>query len=108
MGLLAGYAAKQLVENGLKSGELTIVSADGSIPYELTAALSKGFLAGKDTEGSILINDTNFYRKHEIEIKLNCVADGMELALEELASSLGRGDRIREARRGNRLSKEDA
>jgi hypothetical protein len=33
-GMVAGYAAKQLVENGLKPGELRIVSADNSIPYE--------------------------------------------------------------------------
>lgn len=48
-GMVAGYAAKHLVELGLKSGELTVVSADNSLPYE-RPPLSKGFLAGKDTE----------------------------------------------------------
>jgi 3-phenylpropionate/trans-cinnamate dioxygenase ferredoxin reductase component len=48
-GMVAGYAAKQLVEIGLKPNELTIVSADSSIPYE-RPPLSKGFLAGKDVE----------------------------------------------------------
>ena len=33
-GMVAGYAAKQLVELGLKPGQLAIVSADTSIPYE--------------------------------------------------------------------------
>lgn len=33
-GMVAGYAAKQLVESGLKPDELTIVSADSAIPYE--------------------------------------------------------------------------
>ena len=33
-GMVAGYAAKQVVESGLKAGELHIVSADSSIPYE--------------------------------------------------------------------------
>jgi NADPH-dependent 2,4-dienoyl-CoA reductase/sulfur reductase-like enzyme len=78
-GMVAGYAAKQFVENGLKPGELTIVSADRSIPYE-RPPLSKGFLAGKDSEESIFISADDFYRKHGIEIKLDCEADGVDPA----------------------------
>jgi NADPH-dependent 2,4-dienoyl-CoA reductase/sulfur reductase-like enzyme len=70
-GMVAGYAAKQLVELGLKPGELAILSADTSIPYE-RPPLSKGFLAGKDTEDSIRINPEDYYRKHGIEVKLGC------------------------------------
>lgn len=76
-GMVAGYAAKQLVESGLKPGELHIVSADSSIPYE-RPPLSKGFLAGKDTEASIFINAGDFYSKHGIEVQLNCVADAVD------------------------------
>ena len=76
-GMVAGYLAKQLVEGGLRPGELHIVSADSSIPYE-RPPLSKGFLAGKDPEASIFVNTDNFYRKHEIEVELNCVVDGVE------------------------------
>ena len=76
-GMVAGYAAKQLVENGLKPGELTILSADSSIPYE-RPPLSKGFLAGKDPEDSVFISNEDFYRKHEIEIALNHAADGVD------------------------------
>src|SRR5687767_6307038 len=78
-GMVAGYAAKQLVESGLKPGQLTILSADSSIPYE-RPPLSKSFLAGKDTEASVFINAEDFYRKHEIEIKLNCIADRVDAA----------------------------
>ena len=70
-GMVAGYAAKQLVELGLKSGELTILSAETSAPYE-RPPLSKGFLAGRDTEESIRINPDEFYRKQGIELKLGC------------------------------------
>ena len=70
-GMVAGYAAKQLVELGLKPGELAILSADTSIPYE-RPPLSKGFLAGKDTEDSIRINPEDYYREHGIEVKLGC------------------------------------
>jgi 3-phenylpropionate/trans-cinnamate dioxygenase ferredoxin reductase subunit len=76
-GMVAGYAAKQLVESGLKPGELTIVSADTSLPYE-RPPLSKGFLAGKDTEAGIRINPEDFYREHEIEVRLHCQADGID------------------------------
>ena len=54
-GMVAGYAAKQLVDSGLKPGELTILSSDSSTPYE-RPPLSKSFLAGKDTEDSVFIN----------------------------------------------------
>lgn len=76
-GMVAGYAAKLLVEMGLKPGDLQIVSADASIPYE-RPPLSKGFLAGKDPEATIFISSDDFYRKHGIEIQLNCVADGVD------------------------------
>jgi NADPH-dependent 2,4-dienoyl-CoA reductase/sulfur reductase-like enzyme len=70
-GMVAGYAAKQLVELGLRPGELAILSADNSVPYE-RPPLSKGFLAGKDAEEAIRINPEDFYRKHAIELKLEC------------------------------------
>jgi NAD(P)H-nitrite reductase large subunit len=58
-GMVAGYAGKELVERGLKPGDLSILFADSSIPYE-RPLLSKSFLAGKDTEESIRINPTEF------------------------------------------------
>ena len=67
--MVAGYAAKQLAELGLKSGELAILSADTAVPYE-RPPLSKGFLAGKDTEDSIKINGADFYREHGIHLRL--------------------------------------
>lgn len=78
-GMVAGHAAKQFVESGLKPGELTILSADSSIPYE-RPPLSKGFLAGKDPEASILISTEDFYRGHEIQIKLDCEVVGVDSA----------------------------
>jgi len=75
--MVAGYAAKQLVELGLKPGELAILSADNSVPYE-RPPLSKGFLAGKDSEDAIRINPEDFYRKHGIELKLECEVSAVE------------------------------
>jgi 3-phenylpropionate/trans-cinnamate dioxygenase ferredoxin reductase component len=78
-GMVAGYAAKELVERGLKPGELTIVSADNALPYE-RPPLSKSFLAGKDSENDIRINSPDFYRDHEVAVKLDCPAAGLDAA----------------------------
>src|SRR5579862_8664523 len=87
-GMVAGYAAKQLVELGLKSGELAILSADTSIPYE-RPPLSKGFLAGKDTEDSIRINPETFYREHGIEVKLGCEISAVDPKRKRLTFKAG-------------------
>jgi NADPH-dependent 2,4-dienoyl-CoA reductase/sulfur reductase-like enzyme len=76
-GMVAGYAAKQLVEMGLKPGELAILSADTSIPYE-RPPLSKGFLAGKETEEAIRINPEDFYRKQGIDVQIGCVVSAVD------------------------------
>jgi NADPH-dependent 2,4-dienoyl-CoA reductase/sulfur reductase-like enzyme len=78
-GMVAGYAAKQFVESGLKPGELTIVSADSSTPYE-RPPLSKGFLAGKDEEASVFISPGAFYTQHGIDNKLNCEVTAVDAA----------------------------
>src|SRR5215469_1382049 len=70
-GMVAGYAAKQLVELGLPKGELAILSADHAVPYE-RPPLSKSFLAGKDSEDAIKINPEDFYRTQGIELRLEC------------------------------------
>jgi len=82
-GMVAGYAAKQMVELGLSSGELAILSADNVVPYE-RPPLSKGFLAGKDSEDSVKINPEDFYRQHEIELRLSCVVSALDVKRKRL------------------------
>jgi NADPH-dependent 2,4-dienoyl-CoA reductase/sulfur reductase-like enzyme len=77
--MVAGYAAKEFVECGLKPGELGLVSADNALPYE-RPPLSKGFLAGKDNEQSILINPESFYREHGIGMHLNTEIERIDVA----------------------------
>ena len=76
--MVAGYAAKEMVARGLRSGELTIISADDAFPYE-RPPLSKGFLSGKDSEAGILINGPDWYREQGIEVKLKTVVDSVDL-----------------------------
>src|SRR5499433_2437798 len=77
-GMVAGYAAKQLVELGLPKGELAIFSADNAVPYE-RPPLSKSFLAGKDSEDAIKINPEEFYHQHRIELRLECEISSVDV-----------------------------
>ena len=86
--MVAGYAAKELVNRGLGSGELTIISADDSLPYE-RPPLSKGFLSGKDTEDGILINKLEWYEKKGIDIKLRTVIDKVDFNRKQLHADSG-------------------
>src|SRR6266568_4284535 len=88
-GMVAGCAAKQLVELGLPPGELAILSADSAVPYE-RPPLSKSFLAGKDSEDAIKINPEDFYRQHGIELRLECEVAALDTKRKRLV--LKRGD----------------
>jgi len=90
-GMVAGYAAKQLVELGLPKGELAILSADNAVPYE-RPPLSKSFLAGKDSEAAIRINSEDFYEEHGIELTLECEVTGVDAKRKRLV--LKRGDEL--------------
>ena len=90
-GMVAGYAAKEFVEAGLKPGELGIVSADSALPYE-RPPLSKGFLSGKENEQSVLISPAEFYREHGIGVHLNVQIERIEVAGKRLA---GGGEEFR-------------
>ena len=86
--MVAGYAAKELVDRGLKPGELTIVSADSAVPYE-RPPLSKGFLSGKDSAEGILIKPREWYEQHGIYLELQAVAETIDFDAKRLRSSPG-------------------
>lgn len=88
-GMVAGYAAKQFVELGLPSGELAIISADNAVPYE-RPPLSKGFLAGTDSEDDIKISPDDFYNEHGIDVRLRCEVTDVDVKRKRL--SLKNGD----------------
>ncbi len=87
-GMVAGYAAKELASQGMKPGELTIVSAENVVPYE-RPPLSKGFLSGKDDKASILINGPDWYSTHGIEVRLNTPIEHVDVNKKRLRSSSG-------------------
>lgn len=87
-GMVAGYAARELVARGLREGELAIISADSAPPYE-RPPLSKGYLAGADDEGSIFINPPAFYAEHGIDLCLNTVVERVHLPQKHVHTSAG-------------------
>lgn len=87
-GMVAGYAAKQFVEIGLKPGELAIVSADNFALYE-RPPLSKTFLAGKDNEDAIQISPSDFYKSHGIELKLQSEVTAVDIKRKRLVFKSG-------------------
>lgn len=82
-GMVAGNAAQVFVEQGLKPGELCIVSRESALPYE-RPPLSKDFLAGKAEQDEILIKDEAFYREHGIELLRNTTIAAVDLDNKQL------------------------
>ena len=87
-GMVAGYAAKELVSRALNPGELAIISADTALPYE-RPPLSKGFLSGKEDETTILINGADWYREHGINVRLDTVIEDIDPTNRILRSNSG-------------------
>lgn len=69
-GVVAGYAARAFVNQGIKAGDLGIISGDNQAPYE-RPPLSKGIIAGSVGMEEILINDAEFYNDHFIGVRLD-------------------------------------
>jgi NADPH-dependent 2,4-dienoyl-CoA reductase/sulfur reductase-like enzyme len=86
--MVAGYAAKALVERGLGRGELAIISADNVLPYE-RPPLSKGFLAGREDEASVFISDRAFYDEHGIAVHLATVVENVDVQRKRLRPHAG-------------------
>jgi NADPH-dependent 2,4-dienoyl-CoA reductase/sulfur reductase-like enzyme len=87
-GMVAGYAAKELVARGVKPGELAIVSSDGAPPYE-RPPLSKDFLAGETEEPQLFINPPSFYEDAGITVRLATVVDRVDSAERTLHTTSG-------------------
>jgi NADPH-dependent 2,4-dienoyl-CoA reductase/sulfur reductase-like enzyme len=89
-GMVAGYFTKEYVDNGGKSGDLAIISGDDVVPYE-RPPLSKGFLAGKDPEESILINPPDFYESRGIDMRRNTMITSVDVQRKSLRTADGEG-----------------
>jgi len=100
-GVAAGYAARELVEQGVAPEEVAIVSAEESPPYD-RPPLSKAVLQGKEAAPEARIEERQWYREHGIALLLGRTAtavstdrrtvtldDGAELGYRELLLATG-------------------
>lgn len=87
-GVAAGYAAQEFVEQGVESGQVTIVSAEDHVPYD-RPPLSKDFLAGETAVEDILINPPAFYEEHGINLLLNTSVKSVNLRNRMLIAESG-------------------
>ncbi|MGH8315840.1 MAG: FAD-dependent oxidoreductase [Steroidobacterales bacterium] len=70
----AGNAAAEMLRREGYVGSITLLSADESIPYD-RPNLSKGYLAGAAPAESNPLRSADFYKQHDIDLKLDaCVA----------------------------------
>lgn len=81
--MTAGYAAQKFAEKGIHSGDLCIVSAEKTLPYE-RPPLSKGYLAGEKDKADILINEPDFYEKNKIDVLLDTAVTKVNLDKKQL------------------------
>ncbi|MGD9496022.1 MAG: NAD(P)/FAD-dependent oxidoreductase [Armatimonadota bacterium] len=84
-GMVAGYAARQMVEEGVGPGEICIVSTDSDPPYK-RPPLSKEFLKDEKQEAEVFISEPGFYHEHGVELRLNTCVESVDLDAREIGA----------------------
>jgi 3-phenylpropionate/trans-cinnamate dioxygenase ferredoxin reductase subunit len=93
-GLAGAKAAETLREEGY-DGRLVIVGAEPERPYE-RPPLSKDYLRGESEREAVYVHPEGFYAEHDIELRLERSAVGLDAAAREV--QLDDGERIPYAR----------
>ena len=85
-GLAGAKAAEALREKGFE-GEIVLFGAEDHLPYE-RPPLSKEYLAGKKELADFTVDDENWYREHDVDLRL-----GTEVTIvDRLTHSIGYDD----------------
>ncbi len=84
----AGFAAAEMLRRRGFAGELTMLSADTSAPYD-RPNLSKDYLAGAAPEEWIPLKDDAFYRDNRIDLRLGVEVTAIDLRAREVKTRAG-------------------
>jgi apoptosis-inducing factor 3 len=79
----AGNCAAETLRNEGYGGRVTLLSADASVPYD-RPNLSKDYLAGNASEEWIPLRSPEFYRDHDIELRLGVRATALDAGRREV------------------------
>ena len=75
----AGFAAAEMLRREGFGGQLTLVSADDSAPYD-RPNLSKDYLAGTAPEEWLPLRPAQYYKENDIDLRLATVAKSVDAA----------------------------
>ncbi|MDN5763046.1 MAG: FAD-dependent oxidoreductase [Microlunatus sp.] len=86
-GLAGATAATELRDRGY-DGRLTLCCAEQHLPYE-RPPLSKGYLLGNDELDSVFVHNADWYREHEVDLRLGTRVTGVDLSARRLVTDAG-------------------
>jgi 3-phenylpropionate/trans-cinnamate dioxygenase ferredoxin reductase component len=89
-GLAAGKAVEALRARGF-SGSLTLIGAEDELPYE-RPPLSKEYLQGKKDAASTRVHPQEWYREHDVELRLGTEVTAVDRDAQEVV--LASGERL--------------
>ncbi|HLR95367.1 MAG TPA: FAD-dependent oxidoreductase, partial [Jiangellaceae bacterium] len=86
-GLAGAKAAEALREQGF-DGSLTILGDETHLPYE-RPPLSKEYLAGTASRDSLDVHNSDWYREHDVDLRLGTAAEAIDATAHEVVLSGG-------------------
>lgn len=87
----AGHAAARAYREAGATGSVLLVSADDRLPYA-RPPLSKGYLRGETSDEKLALDDADWYRARDIDVRLETPARGLDPAARRLV--LGAGEQV--------------
>jgi NADPH-dependent 2,4-dienoyl-CoA reductase/sulfur reductase-like enzyme/nitrite reductase/ring-hydroxylating ferredoxin subunit len=79
----AGNAAAEMLRREGYSGRITMLSADETLPCD-RPNLSKGFLSGASSDQANLLRSQEFYKEHDIDLRLSARVIAIDVAAREV------------------------
>jgi 3-phenylpropionate/trans-cinnamate dioxygenase ferredoxin reductase component len=85
--LAGAKTAEALREQGY-DGPVTLIGAESHLPYE-RPDLSKGYLAGTTEREKVFVHDADWYRDHDIELRLGIAATAIDAGAHQVTLADG-------------------